>query len=112
MEKTFKVGDVFILQAGKSVIEQGKGVVVTVEPDNKEVVIEAIRTFKPGAEDDHFESGIVLDVSPLLVSGEYDHDAPLYTIAASGDFRSEFVQPNITITRHMRKTFVREGEAQ
>lgn len=107
----FKIGDVFVLQAGKSILEKGKKGVIIVEPDSKECVIVGVRHFEAGPEDDHFTPGVVLDVRPLLVSGEYDHDAPTYTIAAEGDFRAEFIQSGITITRHMRQTFVREGEA-
>ena len=105
-----KVGDVFVLQAGKQVLEKGVGI-VTVEPDNKECVIVGLRGFGAGPEDDHFVPGLVLDVRPLLNSGEFDHQSPTYTVAVSGDFDSKYMQKDITVLRHMMMTFVREGGA-
>jgi hypothetical protein len=102
-----RVGDVFVLMPAKSVLERGKGLTVS-GPDARECVIEAIRPFKPGAEDDHFEDGMVIDCSPLMTDGSYDHDAPMYTIAVAGDFREDFIQRGIVVIRHMRRTFIRD----
>jgi hypothetical protein len=97
-----KVGDVIVPQVGRLVLVNYRNVIVS---DEGECVVEAIRHFGPGAEDDHFTSGVVVDVRPLL-GGNYNPAAAVYTLALSGDFAPEYIHTGLTAIRHLNKTYV------
>jgi hypothetical protein len=103
MEQALKVGDVVILVEGKSALKDYRNVIAI--PANMECVIEVIRHFGPGSEDDHFTAGVVIDVRQLL-GGNYDATAPLITVAVSGDFAPEYIHWGLTAVRRMTKTYV------
>lgn len=72
-----------------------------------EYVVESVRHFQPGSEDDHFTLGVVVDLRELAAGSIYDNAMPILTVAISGDFREEYIQPNLEVLYSMRRTFVR-----
>lgn len=105
--KKIKEGDVVILKTQSRALVNRKDLVTIEAP--KECVVEAVRPFVRGPEDDHFGEGEVADVRPLL-AGEYDPTAPIHTIALSGDFEPTLIHEVLPIIRRMKKTYVRTSD--
>lgn len=103
--ETFKIGDIVVLSGGSVVLESRANLIVLSE--DVRAVVEAIRHFSPGSEDDHFTEGTVLDLR-ALVDGAYSAKEPILTIALSGDFEESFIHRDLKPVGHLTKTFIQE----
>jgi hypothetical protein len=100
-----KIGDVVALPLG-AIVLQNRSSVIQIDRE-AEYVIESVRHFEAGSEDDHFTPGSVIDLRELASGGLYDAEMPLLTVAFAGDFREEYIQRNLSVLYSLRKTFVR-----
>lgn len=105
MDTELKVGDVVALPLG-AIVLHNRSNVISIDRV-AEYVVEGVRGFEAGSEDDHFTPGSVIDLRELAPGGIYDSAMPILTVAIAGDFREEYIQRNLSVLYTMRKTFVR-----
>lgn len=103
------IGDVIELPVGMRVYHnQGREVQTILNP--VQVVIESNRKVLPfqltGVEA-HFEECGMLKGRALLPNGDYNPQGALLTFAQYGDFRPEFILPDVPniVLRRMKQTF-------
>lgn len=103
-EPTYYSGDVVTLPANSKVL-LNRAEIWTTQAE-KDVVVEAARQIDPGLRSDHFKDGEVIDCRPLNDDGTYNPQAPLYTVALSGDFAPELIVRLGDVTKKLKKTYV------
>ncbi len=103
-----KIGDVCELPIGLRCRHNQADELTTIkEPVN--VVVESCWPVKSGVgSDSHFEDGFMVVARALNVDGTYHHEGALLTFAQAGDFRPEFILPEVPnqVLRRMTRTFV------
>ncbi len=110
MEKQIvEIGDVIDLKQNWSVVKEYRAVVVL--DQNVRCVVEDVRGFDAGREDDHFEKGVLVDARALHAADEkYDPAGALYTFALSGDFNPKYIHTDIEVSKKMIKTFTHQAD--
>lgn len=96
--------DVVLIRSGTLVLVNRRDLIAL--DRDAECVCEAVRSFDPGSEDDHFTRGSVADLRALNPDGSFDWTSPVLTIGLEGDFAPEYMPDVGPVLRRMKRTWI------